>query len=167
MMSTERASSILACALVIGCGAGTDARQTVPPSSRSAAPVAQDQAGRDASADLANASTSDPRCHGKSTPQLIQEIMERAAAVKPCYERALLDDAHMQGHLRIRLRVNHEGLGSVLLLQDEVQSSAFTSCITRKLTDAPFVAQFSGDCLDFIVPLSFVPKKTPADAGSD
>jgi hypothetical protein len=165
-MHTQRALSIFVVALLAGCGASADARQTVAPSSGVPAAEGPDQSSA-ATTDHVDAGGSEPRCHGSATPELVTELKERSATLKRCYERELREDPRLGGRMSFQLRIDHDGAVSARVVRDEIQRPLMASCMTHLLTDAPMASRIMGDCLDVIVPFAFVPRKTPVDAGSE
>jgi hypothetical protein len=98
-------------------------------------------------------------CKGTASPALRTAVSARAAASRPCYERALRVNAALQGKLLVSVRVDSNGLVcSTGIAQDGIHSSEVSTCVIGMFRSSRFPAP-TGGCVDINVPMSFMPKE--------
>jgi hypothetical protein len=120
-----------------------------------------------------DASASGSKCYGASNAQLVESLVMRAGATRPCYERELRANPRAAGRVLLAVRIREDGdVQSVDVVEDSTQNSSLVSCLTGIFRGAHFPAPIGG-CVVAKVPLSFVPREAPdggdtrSDAGSD
>jgi hypothetical protein len=98
-------------------------------------------------------------CNGEVGNQLKVYVAGRAAQGRKCYERALLQNAALKGHMKVQLRVGAQGqLCSSSIVGDELNDPGLSMCIQQLFRNSVFPAPQAG-CVDVAVPLSFVPQR--------
>jgi outer membrane biosynthesis protein TonB len=98
-------------------------------------------------------------CKGTASAGLQAALSARAAASRPCYERALRVNAALTGKLLVSVRVDPSGLVcNVSIAQDGVHSAEVSTCVMGMFRNSRFPAP-TGGCVDVNVPMSFVPKE--------
>jgi hypothetical protein len=98
-------------------------------------------------------------CKGTASPALQSALSARAAASRPCYERALRVNAALTGKMLVSVRVDPTGLVcNVGIAQDGVHSAEVSTCVMGMFRNSRFPAP-TGGCVDVNVPMSFVPKE--------
>jgi len=98
-------------------------------------------------------------CKGEVSSELRAYLSGRAGQGRKCYERALLQNATLQGRMRVQLRVGAQGqLCSASMASDELQDPGLTGCILQMFRNSVYPAP-KGGCVDVAVPLSFVPQR--------
>jgi hypothetical protein len=98
-------------------------------------------------------------CRGTASPALQKALSARAAAARPCYERALRVNAALQGKLLVSVRVDSTGLVcSTGVAQDGIHSSEVSACVLGMFRSSRFPVP-TGGCVDINVPMSFIPKE--------
>ena len=177
-----RGVAILLCA--IGC-AGTDRQVSKRASNRDSAadPSAQvtlhstsqpnrNGSGQDLGRGVANkllTEVSDcelTECTGNPTQQLIKSVQGRAAQARSCYEEALKAIPTLAGRLIVNFRVTHGGqLCPIKIVQNELATSRTLVPCLRSLMERSYPRP-EGGCVDFNLPLKFVPEYFEADAGT-
>jgi len=90
--------------------------------------------------------------------ELRSYLSGRASQGRKCYERALLQNASLKGHMRVQVRLNPQGqLCSAAIAADELQDPGLSACILQMFRNSVYPAP-KGGCVDVAVPLSFVPQ---------
>jgi outer membrane biosynthesis protein TonB len=98
-------------------------------------------------------------CKGTASAALQSALSARAAASRPCYERALRVNAALTGKLLVSVRVDPSGLVcNASIAQDGVHSAEVSTCVMGMFRNSRFPAP-TGGCVDVNVPMSFVPKE--------
>jgi outer membrane biosynthesis protein TonB len=98
-------------------------------------------------------------CRGTASAALQAAVSGRAAASRPCYERALRVNSALQGKLLVSVRVDPSGIVcSAGIAQDGVRSSEVSTCVLGMFRNSRFPAP-TGGCVDINVPMSFMPKE--------
>jgi len=98
-------------------------------------------------------------CKGTAGSALQSAVSARAAASRPCYERALRVNSALQGKLLVGVRVDPTGLVcSARIAQDGIHSSEVSTCVLGMFQKSRFPAP-TGGCVDINVPMSFMPKE--------
>lgn len=105
-------------------------------------------------------------CSGDASDALVAAIRERAAEARGCYESALKETTTLAGRVVIALRVAHDGRGCPLHFEhSEISDSkALVACL-RTLLESNYPKPPKG-CVDFELPLKFVPEYIESDAGA-
>lgn len=105
-------------------------------------------------------------CSGDASDALVAAIRERAAEARGCYESALKETTTLAGRVVIALRVAHDGRGCPLRFEhsDISDSKALVACL-RTLLESSYPKPPKG-CVDFELPLKFVPEYIEPDAGA-
>jgi hypothetical protein len=97
-------------------------------------------------------------CQGEVSHELRSYLSGRASQGRKCYERALLQNASLKGHMRVQVRLNPQGqLCSAAIAADELQDPGLSACILQMFRNSVYPAP-KGGCVDVAVPLSFVPQ---------
>jgi hypothetical protein len=97
-------------------------------------------------------------CKGEVSSELRTYLSGRAAQGRKCYERALLQNASLKGHMRVQLRLNPQGqLCNAAVAADELQDPGLSMCILQLFRNSVYPSP-KGGCVDVAVPLSFVPQ---------
>jgi hypothetical protein len=106
-------------------------------------------------------------CTVDPSPQLIVSVRTRAAEARSCYEQALKSTPTLAGRIVVSFRVTHEGAACpIKILQNELAtSSTLVPCI-RALLERSYPKP-KGGCVDFNLPLKFVPEYIEGDAGAE
>jgi hypothetical protein len=105
-------------------------------------------------------------CTVEPSPQLIDSVRARAAEARSCYEEALKATPTLAGRIVVSFRVTHEGRACpIKFTQNELgAASALEPCI-RGVLECSYPKP-KGGCVDFNLPLKFVPEYFEADAGT-
>ncbi len=97
-------------------------------------------------------------CKGEVSHELRSYLSGRASQGRKCYERALLQNALLKGHMKLQVRLNPQGqLCSASIAADELQDPGLSACILQMFRNSVYPAP-KGGCVDVAVPLSFVPQ---------
>ncbi len=97
-------------------------------------------------------------CKGEVSHELRTYLSGRAAQGRKCYERALLQNASLKGHMKVQIRLNPQGqLCSAAVAADELQDPGLSMCILQLFRNSVYPLP-TGGCVDVAVPLSFVPQ---------
>lgn len=97
-------------------------------------------------------------CKGEVSHELRTYLSGRAAQGRKCYERALLQNASLKGHMKVQIRLNPQGqLCSAAVAADELQDPGLSMCILQLFRNSVYPSP-TGGCVDVAVPLSFVPQ---------
>jgi hypothetical protein len=97
-------------------------------------------------------------CKGEVSHELRAYLSGRASQGRKCYERALLQNATLKGHLKLQVRLNPQGqLCNASIAADELQDPGLSMCILQLFRNSVYPAP-TGGCVDVAVPMSFVPQ---------
>ncbi len=97
-------------------------------------------------------------CKGEVSHELRTYLSGRASQGRKCYERALLQNATLKGHLKVQVRLNPQGqLCNAAIAADELQDPGLSMCILQLFRNSVYPAP-AGGCVDVAVPMSFVPQ---------
>lgn len=97
-------------------------------------------------------------CKGEVSHELRTYLSGRASQGRKCYERALLQNASLKGHMKVQVRLNPQGqLCSAAIAADELQDPGLGMCILQLFRNSVYPSP-TGGCVDVAVPLSFVPQ---------
>jgi hypothetical protein len=97
-------------------------------------------------------------CKGEVSNELRTYLSGRASQGRKCYERALLQNASLKGHMKIQIRLNPQAqLCSASIAADDLQDSGLSQCILQLFRNSVYPSP-KGGCVDLAVPLSFVPQ---------
>ena len=97
-------------------------------------------------------------CSGQVTPPLDGSLRAVARSAQACYERALRQNATLQGRLVVGVKVSPSGAScGANIVQNTLGDSSVTSCVLQKFRSATFLPPVGG-CVDVQVPISFVAK---------
>lgn len=97
-------------------------------------------------------------CTGQATSQLQAQLRARGAQARPCYERALRQNDHLQGRMQINLRIGPNGnVCSANVGLNEIGDTGVATCVLQMFRSSTFPAP-QGGCVDVVVPLRFEPK---------
>lgn len=97
-------------------------------------------------------------CAGEVSIELRSYLSGRASQGRKCYERALLQNSSLKGHMKVKLRLNPQGqLCNASVAADELQDPGLSQCILQLFRNSVYPSP-KGGCVDVAVPLSFVPQ---------
>lgn len=97
-------------------------------------------------------------CKGTEPGGLRGQLSGKAAQARGCYERALRQNAQLQGRMKVSLRIGPNGsVCSANVTQNEVGDPGVATCVLSIFRTATFAAP-QGGCVDAEVPLRFEPK---------
>jgi TonB family protein len=101
----------------------------------------------------------DGNCNGIETPQLRSALASRGAQAKGCYERALRNNAGVEGRLLVSVTVGAQGQVCSSRVTDQgLGDVAVANCVQRMFQSASFPPP-AGGCVNMAVPLHFVQKR--------
>lgn len=99
-----------------------------------------------------------PTCAGEATSALKSQLSGKAAQARHCYERALRQNAHLQGRMRVAVRIGANGnVCSANVTSNELGDIGIGTCVMQMFRSSTFAAP-KGGCVDVEVPLRFEPK---------
>jgi hypothetical protein len=105
-------------------------------------------------------------CTVEPSPQLVDSVRTRAAEARSCYEEALKSAPTLAGRIVVSFRVTHEGAACpIKFIQNELSTSSTLEPCIRTLLERSYPKP-KGGCVDFNLPLKFVPEYIEADAGT-
>ncbi len=105
-------------------------------------------------------------CTVDPSPQLIDSVRTRAAEARACYEEALKAMPTLAGRIVASFRVTHEGQACpIRFIQNDLGASGTLEQCIRALLERSYPKP-KGGCVDFNLPLKFVPEYIEADAGT-
>jgi hypothetical protein len=106
------------------------------------------------------------QCEGIETESLLDAIRAQLAETHRCYEEAFKETPNIAGRLVVAMRVTTEGRSCPIQVpQNELaESKSLVPCI-RKFVERSYPRP-AGGCVDFQLPLRFVPEFIEADAGT-
>jgi len=97
-------------------------------------------------------------CKGTEPGGLRGQLSGKAAQARGCYERALRQNALLQGRMKVAVRIGPNGsVCSANVTQNEVGDPGVGTCVVQIFRTATFPAP-QGGCVDAEVPLRFEPK---------
>ena len=97
-------------------------------------------------------------CEGAPTAALQSALAGKAGASRRCYERALLQNATLQGRMKVAVRVGPQGqVCSASIAQNGVGDPGLANCVVGMFRSSTFPPP-QGGCVDTAVPMNFVPK---------
>lgn len=97
-------------------------------------------------------------CTGSATGTLTSQLGAKAAQARPCYERALRQNAHLQGRMRVAVKIGPNGnVCSANVESNEIGDTGVATCVVQMFRSSTFAAP-QGGCVDVVVPLRFEPK---------
>jgi hypothetical protein len=97
-------------------------------------------------------------CTGQASGTLRAQLGAKAAQARPCYERALRQNAHLQGRMKVGMRIGSNGsVCSANVTLNEVGDPGIATCVLQMFRSSTFAAP-QGGCVDVEVPLRFEPK---------
>lgn len=97
-------------------------------------------------------------CSGGAPASLRQALGAKAGQARGCYERALRNNAMLQGRLVVAVRVSPYGsVCSASIASDSLGDPSVASCVAQKFRGAT-LPKPEGGCVDVQVPISFKPK---------
>jgi hypothetical protein len=97
-------------------------------------------------------------CKGTSNAQLAGALQGAAGQARGCYERALRQNALLQGKLMVAVRVSPGGaICSSGIASDSLGDPSISSCVLQKFRSGTFPKP-NGGCVDIHVPINFKPK---------
>jgi hypothetical protein len=98
-------------------------------------------------------------CSGDAPPELQAALSGKASAARRCYERALLQNATLQGKVKVQVRVSASGRAcSANIVENGLGDPGIATCITRNFMGSSYPAP-QGGCVDVAVPMNFMPKQ--------
>lgn len=98
-------------------------------------------------------------CKGEAPGNLRSVLAGKAAQARGCYERALRQNAMLEGRLKIGLRIGPTGsVCSANITLNELGDPGVASCVLQMFRGSPFPAP-TGGCVDAEVPMKFEPRK--------
>jgi hypothetical protein len=97
-------------------------------------------------------------CKGNSNPQLASALQGAAGQARGCYERALRQNAMLQGKITVAVRVAPGGaVCSAGIASDTLGDPSVSTCVLQKFRSGGFPKP-NGGCVDIHVPINFKPK---------
>jgi hypothetical protein len=96
-------------------------------------------------------------CSGTPNPAMAGALRTMAGTARACYERALRQNAMLQGHVRLSLKINQSGQVCNASATNELGDPSVANCVLQKFRSSTFPAPTNG-CVDAVVPLNFTPK---------
>jgi outer membrane biosynthesis protein TonB len=97
-------------------------------------------------------------CSGDAPPALRSALGGAAGSARGCYERALRQNAMLQGKLVVSVKIGpHGNACGAAVVSDTLGDPAVSTCVLQKFRSGVFPAP-SGGCVDVQVPISFMPK---------
>jgi TonB family protein len=97
-------------------------------------------------------------CNGQASATLKAQLGAKASQARACYERALRQNAHLQGRMRLGVRIGPTGnVCSASITSSELGDPGVASCVVQIFRSSSFAAP-QGGCVDAEVPMRFEPK---------
>lgn len=97
-------------------------------------------------------------CTGSATAELTSALRVKAGAARSCYERALRQNAMLQGRMTVGLRVGATGrVCSASIVSNSLGDPGVASCVAGLMRSGSLPAP-TGGCVDVQVPMNFVGK---------
>jgi hypothetical protein len=101
----------------------------------------------------------DGTCTGRAPPGLEPALRVRANQARRCYDRALLQDATLRGHVTVLVRVGSAGgVCSAVVASNDMPTPDVANCAANIFRSSGSLPAPRGGCIDAPVPLSFVPQ---------
>jgi hypothetical protein len=98
-------------------------------------------------------------CSGEVPPQLRSALASAANSARGCYERALRQNAMLQGKMLVSVKVGTHGNScSANLVSDSLGDPSVATCVLQKFRGGQFPAP-KGGCAEVNVPISFIPRR--------
>jgi hypothetical protein len=100
----------------------------------------------------------DGECKGSAPGALQAALRTKAGQARGCYERALRQNATLEGRLSVNVRVGPRGqVCSASIGSDNLQEAGVTQCVLQMFRSATLPLP-AGGCVDTQVPMYFKPK---------
>jgi len=97
-------------------------------------------------------------CGGEAPPQLRSALTSTANSARGCYERALRQNAMLQGKMLVSVKVGAHGNSCTAnLVNDSLGDPSVATCVLQKFRGGQFPPP-KGGCVEVNVPISFIPK---------
>jgi outer membrane biosynthesis protein TonB len=97
-------------------------------------------------------------CRGTASADLQSALRGKAGQARGCYERALRQNATLEGRLVVNVRVGPRGqVCSAGVATDALHDAAVSQCVVQMFRSAVLPAP-AGGCVDTAVPMNFKPK---------
>ncbi|MGA2449116.1 MAG: AgmX/PglI C-terminal domain-containing protein [Polyangiaceae bacterium] len=101
----------------------------------------------------------DGTCIGREAPGLEPALRVRANQARRCYDRALLQDSTLRGHVTILVRVGTSGaVCSATVTSNDMATPDVANCAANIFRSSGTLPAPRGGCIEAPVPLSFVPQ---------
>ena len=101
----------------------------------------------------------DKECTGSATGDLKAALAAKAGQARGCYERALRQNAFLQGRLVAAVRISPKGaVCSASVAQTTLGDPGVVTCVLQMLRSSAYPSPVGG-CVDTAVPMNFIPKK--------
>lgn len=98
-------------------------------------------------------------CSGTASGALQSEVQGIAGRSRGCYERALRQNAQIQGRMTVALKVDAAGnVCGASAVNDTLGAPEVSSCVTGMFRGKKFSPP-TGGCANITIPLNFAPKK--------
>jgi hypothetical protein len=98
-------------------------------------------------------------CTGLAPPGLEPALRVRANQARRCYDRALLQDATLRGHVTVLVRVGSAGgVCFATVASNDMPTPDVANCAANIFRSSGSLPAPRGGCIDAPVPLSFVPQ---------
>ncbi len=102
-----------------------------------------------------------PECKGTAPSALQGALRAKAGSARGCYERALRQNAMLQGRIVVGMRVGAQGqVCSANVAQNSLGDPGVASCVLGIMRSSSLPPP-QGGCVDVQVPMNFVPKTGP------
>jgi hypothetical protein len=99
------------------------------------------------------------RCTGTAGADLQSALRTKAGAARSCYERALRQNAMLQGRMTVAVRVGAQGrICGANLVSNDLGDSGVANCVAGVFRSGSLPAP-SGGCVDLQVPMNFVARQ--------
>lgn len=100
-------------------------------------------------------------CKGTAPAALQGALRGKAGAARGCYERALRQNAMLQGKIMVAVRVGPQGqVCSANIVSNTLGDPGVASCVLGMFRSSSLPPP-NGGCVDVQVPMNFVPKTGP------
>lgn len=96
-------------------------------------------------------------CTGTASGALQSAVRAKGGAARGCYERALRQNATLQGKMSVTVRVGTSGQACSVNVSNGLGDPGVGSCVAQMFRSGTYPAP-QGGCVDIAVPLNFVPK---------
>ena len=96
-------------------------------------------------------------CKGNAGVEIHGALRAKAGQVRGCYERALAQNAGLQGKVEVDVRIAPSGeVCSASIAKETLGDPAVLSCVLQRFRSGQFPKP-AGGCIDTRVPINFVP----------